>query len=483
VGLDHKLHIILNKADQFRKIHDFARAYGSLCWNLSKVIPRKDLPQIHTMCLPVKGSSSSLTPTPGGGRATFLGINLGRLAATPAASNDKATPLTSASVPASALAPSSSSSTLVQLGSGESEGEGQFLVQGLLDLEAARAVVEKEVFNAPKRRVDNEISRLSDSVHAVLMHAKVADDVVERYQAALLHYRLTLLGCSVAWGGLAALVGGLLLPSPSSSSVTTSSSSVSVPVAKAAASLSPSTKASLLTLGLGGLSSTLLFFYQSAACARLRFALCSSAGLTEAFQRLFARQIAERDAFSSSLWESVQARMLLSVTPDALQTLPRVRPADAAALERLLEVDAAQLRRKAFVSTPSVAAAGEVQGKTRTVVREPLTWHGGLLDVFAGAPNTLEPANGGKAAADDIEAGLEGSQGQVKSQDTEGAAKKKQAAPSSPPPRPPGPRATPLLLTPVNQLRGARALVELDEEAVVEHTAPTASPPAQAGNA
>lgn len=36
-GMDHKLHIILNKADQFKRIHDFARAYGSLCWNLSKV--------------------------------------------------------------------------------------------------------------------------------------------------------------------------------------------------------------------------------------------------------------------------------------------------------------------------------------------------------------------------------------------------------------------------------------------------------------
>jgi predicted GTPase len=43
-GMDHKLLIVLNKADQFHKIHDFARAYGSLCWNLSKVIPRKDLP-------------------------------------------------------------------------------------------------------------------------------------------------------------------------------------------------------------------------------------------------------------------------------------------------------------------------------------------------------------------------------------------------------------------------------------------------------
>lgn len=36
-GMDNKLFIILNKVDQFDKIHDFARVYGSLCWNLSKV--------------------------------------------------------------------------------------------------------------------------------------------------------------------------------------------------------------------------------------------------------------------------------------------------------------------------------------------------------------------------------------------------------------------------------------------------------------
>lgn len=48
-GMDHKLLIILNKADQFKRIHDFARAYGNLTWNLSKVIPRKDMPRIYTM--------------------------------------------------------------------------------------------------------------------------------------------------------------------------------------------------------------------------------------------------------------------------------------------------------------------------------------------------------------------------------------------------------------------------------------------------
>jgi len=59
-GIDHKLHIVLNKADQFTKIHDFARAYGSLCWNLSKVIHRKDLPRIYTTCLPVGQPDSTL---------------------------------------------------------------------------------------------------------------------------------------------------------------------------------------------------------------------------------------------------------------------------------------------------------------------------------------------------------------------------------------------------------------------------------------
>lgn len=72
VGLDHKLYIILNKADQFNRIHDFARAYGSLCWNLSKVIPRKDLPRIHTMCLPAKViAQDDKTPSEGNSPLTL----------------------------------------------------------------------------------------------------------------------------------------------------------------------------------------------------------------------------------------------------------------------------------------------------------------------------------------------------------------------------------------------------------------------------
>mmetsp|Transcript_132987 Transcript_132987/g.425362 ORF Transcript_132987/g.425362 Transcript_132987/m.425362 type:complete len:619 (-) Transcript_132987:8-1864(-) len=48
-GLDHKFLVVLNKVDQLDNSVDFARAYGTLGWALSKVIRRKDIPQIYTM--------------------------------------------------------------------------------------------------------------------------------------------------------------------------------------------------------------------------------------------------------------------------------------------------------------------------------------------------------------------------------------------------------------------------------------------------
>lgn len=58
-GIDHKLLIVLNKVDQFQNLHDFARAYGALCWNLGKVIPRKDLPMIYNTFVPIEGKTHS----------------------------------------------------------------------------------------------------------------------------------------------------------------------------------------------------------------------------------------------------------------------------------------------------------------------------------------------------------------------------------------------------------------------------------------
>nr|CCA19699.1 conserved hypothetical protein [Albugo laibachii Nc14] len=121
LGMDHKLHIVMNKVDQFTKIHDFARAYGSLCWNLSKVIPLKDLPRIYTMCIPV-----------------------------PKHQYDQAR---------------------VDNGLGTS----------LKDLDAMREQVVQEVMRAPERRVDNLITNLYDAARLLYMHATILESVRARY--------------------------------------------------------------------------------------------------------------------------------------------------------------------------------------------------------------------------------------------------------------------------------------------------------------
>ncbi|RHY17160.1 hypothetical protein DYB25_004388 [Aphanomyces astaci] len=51
--VNSKVRLILNKVDDFKTVHDFARAYGALCWNLSK-----DMPFIYTMYVPVRGGGS-----------------------------------------------------------------------------------------------------------------------------------------------------------------------------------------------------------------------------------------------------------------------------------------------------------------------------------------------------------------------------------------------------------------------------------------
>lgn len=62
VRMDHKLMVVMNKMDQFRSLRDFARCYGTLCWNLGKVIPKKDIPQIFTTYVPVPGAPESVLP-------------------------------------------------------------------------------------------------------------------------------------------------------------------------------------------------------------------------------------------------------------------------------------------------------------------------------------------------------------------------------------------------------------------------------------
>lgn len=61
-GIDHKLLIVMNKMDLFKSLSDFARCYGALCWNLGKVIARKDLPFVFTTYFPVDNAVPPALP-------------------------------------------------------------------------------------------------------------------------------------------------------------------------------------------------------------------------------------------------------------------------------------------------------------------------------------------------------------------------------------------------------------------------------------
>jgi len=262
IGLDHKLHIILNKADQFRKIHDFARAYGSLCWNLSKVIQRKDLPRIYTMCLP----------------------------------------------------------KAYQAPSGDMSGEdGQSLGRGLVDLEVTREEVVQEVLNAPKRRVDNEITRLTDSVNLLHMHLTVVDHLIKKYQQALFTGRLAV-GTAVTVS-LAATVGALTLGLP------------------------PEMVAALL--GLGSLGSGGLFWMQKKSQRELSDQLISDSAMIAAYKELYSRRIAEKDEFLASLWAREHDHLIVGLSSAELRAIDRIKPAETKQLERILEIEIPNLRRKA----------------------------------------------------------------------------------------------------------------------------------------
>jgi len=274
-GMDHKLYIVLNKADQFRRIQDFARAYGSLCWNLSKVIPRKDLPRIYTMCLPAAFQRQQQHQQPqvqdtGDREASSLGL-------------------------------------------------------GLADLEKSREEVVGEVLKAPKRRIDNVITRLADSVNLVQMHALVLEGLRSEYARELWTFRAGAAGLLTAGTGLVG--GGLYL----------------------GLALQPMLAfAALYAVGAAGFVWT-----NSRVLGEHEALLASPEGSRRAFERLYARPVLEGDEFVTSLWKRIFPSLQMVVETQAgmggggLGGLPKVSKAELQEMQRILMEEVPSLRRLA----------------------------------------------------------------------------------------------------------------------------------------
>lgn len=156
-GLDHKILILLNKVDRFSNMRDFARAYGALCWNLSKIIRRKDLPLIYNTYIP----QARRTDTDEG-----------------------------AHIP-------------------------------LADFDVARNELIDQIDRAPAKRADNLVSNLHEKARHLEMHVRVCGEVawelaVARWRSRGLTTLVAFLAALISWvlwshGGQDAAIGVLIV--------------------------------------------------------------------------------------------------------------------------------------------------------------------------------------------------------------------------------------------------------------------------------
>jgi len=230
---------------------------------LSQVIQRKDLPRIYTMCLPT---------------------------------------------------------TFQARASGDQSDEGRSLGQGLIDLEAAREEVVAEVLNAPKRRVDNEVSRLSDAVAVLQMHCVVVQDVGNKYRQRRLR----------SWLAVgAAAITAVAVPA---SMVTLGIDSVKI----------------LASTAASGVAGTLaVYWWNDKGLEAYARQLIAPDSLEATYRKIYARRIAERDEFTASLWKRVYGHMQLGITANDLQSMDKISAGELEELDKVLDVEVPKLRRLA----------------------------------------------------------------------------------------------------------------------------------------
>jgi hypothetical protein len=229
------------------------------------VIPRKDLPRIFTMCLPVKKDDDSSN----------------------APSNQE---------------------VLDQ--------------RALADLHQTRDLVVEEVMKAPKRRIDNVITNLHDSVHLLLMHAVVAEDVRSRYSKRQWESRIQELSSLVLGMGLAGLGIHFSVPPQFTGGVVAAT-----------------------VIGVGGLR-----WFNSSKLKDVEEQLLSVEELSASFQRTHPREVSEADEFYASVWQRVRDPLRLSLWRTGLSDFPAVKKSDVHSLQNILDSEIPRLRRLASPS-------------------------------------------------------------------------------------------------------------------------------------
>ena len=195
--------------------------------------------------------------------------------------------------------------------------ESETLGSGITDLENTREDVVKEALKAPFRRVDNEIQRLSDSMHILHMHCRVIDEMVRRYRSHLWSFRATCAGSFLLAGGCS---GAAIFTLPMNIGIGVSALSV---------------------LACSG-----VFWFQQRVLTDEAKTITSDGYVHSIFKNLYAKQLAENDEFVASLWPRVSTHISITVSPTDICSLNRVSSSELKKIENVLDSELSTLRKK-----------------------------------------------------------------------------------------------------------------------------------------
>ncbi len=250
--LSHKVIFVLNKVDRFESVNDFAKAYGALCWNLAKAIPKKDVPRIFSMYV---------------------------------------------------------------CGPWVSENRGALPLSGF---DEARQRVLEEVLAAPRKRVDNLVTRLYEHARELKMFADVSNKISRMYGRK-----------KRFWGALTLGIPILLL----------------LPGAATFATVGISVWPLLTAVTVAAIGCYFLLRF----LARRQLALHQAQildGLTGVFETLYKRELRLGDNIDLyALWGRVKPKLLNAFELDGIAGLPRARKSELTKLANIVEQDVPELRR------------------------------------------------------------------------------------------------------------------------------------------
>ena len=171
------------------------------------------------------------------------------------------------------------------------------------------------MFNAPKRRVDNEVSRLADAAALLQLHLGVTQTARALYRRALL---FSLMRTGFALTAAVGIPAGLLLNSLQD--------------------------AALMTLPAGMILAVAVTLYERRALAVTATELTSSTKLEDLFRSsMSAKPLTDEGTLA--LWSRVAEGLRHSLSASELTRLPRLSNADASVVSSALERDIPDIRR------------------------------------------------------------------------------------------------------------------------------------------